>query len=98
MPPLGLFVHGVLRDRAQRPDRFAIRTDAAGRDPRARRLIHERHELVRESGHGAAYANAPDVRTTPNPSHPSALGNVAIDHRTPASDFSNALRRAAAFG
>src|SRR5579871_2515734 len=93
MPPPGLLVHGVLRDRTQRPNRLAIHTDAACRNSRSRGLIHERHELVWEAGHGAPNTDAANIRAPSDSCHPPALGHVAVDHRSPASEFHNALRR-----
>src|SRR5690606_10345878 len=54
--------------------------------------VHERHELVRESGHGAADADATDVGATADTVHPAAFGDVAVHHRTPAADLHLALR------
>src|SRR5271167_625207 len=56
-----------------------------------RRFIHERHELVGEPRHRTPNADAADVGATANSGHPSALGNVAVHHRSPASEFHNAL-------
>src|SRR4029450_1418246 len=58
LPPFGLRIDGVERDTAQRPDNGPVQDRRAGRDLAARRLVHERHELVREPGHGAADADA----------------------------------------
>src|SRR5579872_1672351 len=93
MPPPGLLVHGVLRDRTQRPDCLAVHTDAAGRNSRPWRFIHEWHELVGEAGHSASDADAAYVGATANSSHPSTFGDIAVHYGSPASEFHNALRR-----
>src|SRR5262245_9660401 len=49
--PGGLLVDGGCRDAAQPADRLAVDRAAAGGQLGARRLVHERHELVREAGH-----------------------------------------------
>src|SRR3954468_14925269 len=68
--PLGLAVERVRGDAAQAADRRAVDADGAGRQPAARWLVHERHELVRESGHGAADADAADVGAAADAVHP----------------------------
>src|SRR5678815_4259593 len=60
--------------------------------------VHKRHELVRESRHGAADTNSANVRATTDAGHPAALGHVAIYHRSPASNFDQAFRRAVLAG
>src|ERR1700728_942429 len=92
MPPLGFFVHRVLSDRTQRPDGAPVDANRAAGDVRPRRLIHERHEFIRESWHRARDADAAYGRASANSRHPSALRNVAVHHRPPASKFHNALR------
>src|SRR5262245_36071275 len=83
-PPLRLAIEGVRRPTAQRAHQPA--GERAGRrgNLAARRLVHERHELVGEAGHRAADADAADVRTAADPVHPAALGDVAAHHRSPA--------------
>ena len=71
-------------------NRAAVRHHRVRRQQRARRLIHERHEFVRKSGHGAADADPSDVRATADPAHPSALADIALHHRTPASQLHDA--------
>jgi len=61
-------------------------------------FIHERHELVGESRHGAADANAADVGAAADSSHPAAFGNVAVHDRPPASQLHNALWGSVHFG
>src|SRR5690606_5911688 len=53
--------------------------------------VHERHELVREPGHGAGDADPADVGAAADAVHPTALGHVAVDHRAPAPDLHLAL-------
>src|ERR1700680_2967748 len=61
--PPGLLVDSRVGDLPQCPDRGAVDADHTRRQVRARRLVHERHELVREPRHGAADADAAHVRT-----------------------------------
>src|SRR3954454_12154529 len=92
--PFGLLVRGPRGDRSQRPDRRAVQPSGGNRrDACAGGLVHERHELVGEARHRAGDANAADVRTAADAVHPAALGDVAVDHRAPAADFNQALRR-----
>src|SRR5213076_475405 len=66
--PPRFFVHGAIRDRAQHSNKTAIRPDDRAREGRARRFIHERHELIGKPRHGAADTNPTDIRTTADPS------------------------------
>src|SRR5688572_11392705 len=56
----------------------------AGRHAAGHRRLHERHELVREPGHGAADADAADVGAATHPVDPPAFGDVAAHHLAPA--------------
>src|SRR5690242_14817720 len=87
MPPLGFFVERFVCDGSQRPNEFSIRTNQHTGERSPRRLIHEWHELVRESRHRATNANSSDVRASSDPVHPTSFGHVAIHHRPPATDF-----------
>ena len=64
----------------------------------AGRLIHERHEFVREARHGAANADAAHVGASADARHPAALGHVAIHHGPPAAELDDALRGAVGVG
>src|SRR5689334_15887332 len=86
LAPPRLLVDRVHRDAAQPPDDRAVHRAGARRDLAARRLVHERHELVREAGHGAGDADASDVGAAADPVDPAALGHVALDHRAPAAE------------
>src|ERR1700722_3519502 len=94
MAPLRFFIHGVIRKVAQGADRFAVDSDRCGGNSGARRLIHEGHELVRKSRHGATDANSTDVRAPAYSRHPAALWHVAIHNRTPTTQFHDAFERA----
>ena len=96
MPPLRFFVDGMIRHRAKAADGHSVSANRGARKLCARRLVHERHELIGKAGHGAADADAADVRAAANSSHPSTLGHVAVDHRSPAAKFHNALGRTVA--
>src|ERR1700752_4909670 len=98
MAPFGFFVDSILGYRSQSTNCAAISADRSARHMSAGRLIHERHEFVREAGHGTANTNAADVGPPANSRHPPAFRNVAVDHRTPASQLHNAFRGAVRFG
>src|SRR6202042_3801720 len=70
----------------------------SGRKQRAGRLVHERHELVRKCRHGASGANSADVWTNANSTNPAAFADVALRHRTPATEFHDAGGRTIFFG
>src|SRR5271170_4085443 len=70
-----------------------IRGHSTCRKQRTRRLIHEGHEFVRETGHGAADADPAHVGATAHSSHPTALPHIALDHRSPAAQLHDALNR-----
>src|SRR5579863_8200588 len=91
MAPLRFFVDSFVGEGAQRLDRLPVDPDRCRRDFCTGRLIHERHELVRESRHGAADADAADVRASPDAGHPPALRDVAIHHRAPTPELHDAL-------
>src|SRR5690349_1286798 len=97
MTPLRLFVSRTLGHRTQGTDRTAISADCGTGNPGSRRLIHERHELVRKSWHGTTYANAAYVWTSADSRHPPAFRHIAVHYRSPASQLHDALRRAIHF-
>src|SRR6202044_2927829 len=92
--PLGFLVRGARGEAAQAADDRAVHTAGGGGDRRARRLVHERHELVGEPRHRAGDAGAADIRAPAHAVDPAALGHVALDHRAPAAELDQALRRA----
>src|SRR5947208_9219037 len=96
--PLGLLVHRVVGDAAQRAYHPTVRSTGRRGNLAARRLVHKRHELVGEAGHGAGDADAADVRAAADAVHPATLGHVAVDDRPPAADLHDALRRAVLVG
>src|SRR3990170_272374 len=96
--PLGLFVDRRVGYAAQLPDHVPVGLAEGRRERAARRLVHERHELVREARHRAADADAADVRASPEPVHPTPLGHVAVDHGPPAADLHLALGRVVVHG
>src|ERR1051326_1461333 len=91
VPPRRLLVHRLGGEAAQGPDHRAVHAARGGRDPGAGRLVHERHELVREAGHGAGDADAAHVRAAARPVDPAPLGYVALDDRPPAAELDQAL-------
>jgi len=92
MPPFRVLIDGGIGERAQGSDNLAVSANADAGDLCFRRLVHERHKLVRETRHRAADADASDVWASPDASHPAALRHVAIDYRAPAAQFHDALR------
>src|SRR5271169_1332465 len=62
VPPLWFLVHGFVCECAQRPDGLAVDADGRGGNFSSWGFIHEGHELIREAWHGAADADAADVR------------------------------------
>src|SRR5512139_668427 len=82
--PLGLLVEGGHGHAAQPFDGRAVQADGSRGHLSAGGLVHERHELVGETGHGAADADAPYVRAAAQAVHPAAFGDVALHHRSPA--------------
>src|SRR3954462_5342635 len=93
-PPLGFLVDGPRGDGPQLPDGRAVHAGHLGRERGAGRLVHERHELVREAGHRAADADAADVRAPADAVDPAALRHVALHDRAPATELDDALGRA----
>src|SRR6185295_6430832 len=59
-PPLRFLVDRLRSDAPQPADHRAVCTARHRRHARARRLVHERHELVGEARHRAADADATD--------------------------------------
>src|SRR3954451_10472726 len=92
--PLGLLVGGAGRHLPQPSDGRAVDAGCGGRGLRARRFVHEGHELVGEAGHGAADADPADVRAPAHAVDPAPLGHVALHHRAPAAQLDDALGRA----
>src|SRR6184192_3301310 len=68
--PLRLLVHLALGDAAQGAYHGAVHDGRGGGHPGAGRLVHERHELVREPRHRAGDADAADVGTAADPVDP----------------------------
>src|SRR5919198_2535315 len=93
-PPLGLAVHGIVGDRTQRPDQLSVQGECGSRKARPGGLVHERHEHVGKSGHGAADTDAAHIGASTDATHPAALGDVAVDHGAPASHLHQTFRGA----
>src|SRR3979411_2189670 len=74
MPRRWLFVPGATGEMAKVADDGAVQTRRRRGNLAARRFVHERHELVRETGHRASDADAADVRAATDAVDPSALG------------------------
>src|SRR6266436_218818 len=97
-PPLRFLVQRLGGESAQAAYYRAVHAAGGRRHRRARRLVHERHELVREAGHGAGDADAAHVGAAAHAVDPAALGHVALDHGTPAAELDQALGRAVLVG
>src|SRR5438309_4438667 len=91
--PSRLLVDGVIGPAAQGPNQAAVNSDGRRRERGARRLVHERHELVGKAGHGAGDADAADVRAATDAGHPAALSDIAVHHGSPAAELDQAFRR-----
>src|ERR1700750_71654 len=70
--PLRFLVRGLGGEIAQAADHRAVHAARGRRHGRARRLVHERHELVREAGHRAGDADTAHVPAAAPPAcgHP----------------------------
>src|SRR6478672_13783327 len=90
-PPARFLVQRLGGDAPKPLDGPAVDRAAPRRELRARRLVHERHELVREARHRAADADAADVRAAADAVDPAALRHVALDDRAPAPELDDAL-------
>src|SRR3984885_9000226 len=93
-PPLRLGIGRLGGEAAQRADHGPVQHAGGARHPRAGRLVHERHELVREARHRARDAVAADVRAAADAVDPAPLGHVALHDRAPAAELHQALGRA----
>ncbi len=87
-----------LREPPQGMNGAAVSRDRIRGEQRPRRLIHERHELVRKPRHGAADTDSADIGTAANTVHPAALAHIALHHRSPAAQLHDALPRAVFLG
>src|SRR6266704_3542553 len=92
--PLLFLVRRLGGEAPQAADHRPVHAAGGGGHGRARWLVHERHELVREAGHGAGDADAAHIRAPAHAVDPAALGHVALDHRAPAAQLDQAARRA----
>src|ERR1700689_626915 len=88
--PLRFLIQRLGREAPQTADNRAVHAAGGRRDRRARRLVHERHELVREAGHRAGDADAAYVRAAAHAVDPAPLGHVALDHGAPAAQLDRA--------
>src|ERR1700753_743339 len=73
--PARFLIQSPVCDSAQAADHRSVQTRCGGGILAAWRLIHERHELVREPGHGATDADATDVRAAADAVDPASLGH-----------------------
>src|SRR3984957_20305457 len=88
--PLRLLVRRLGGEAPEAADNRAVHAAGGRRYGRARRLVHERHELVREAGHRAGDADAAHVRAAAHAVDPAPLGHVALHHGTPAAQLDQA--------
>src|ERR1700691_2840693 len=92
--PLRFLVQRLGGEAPETADDRAVHAAGGRRYRGARRLVHERHELVREAGHGAGDADAAHVRAAAHAVDPAPLGHVALDHGAPAAQLDQARGRA----
>src|ERR1700724_1242227 len=92
--PARRLVQRVLGELAEGLDGLAVRHQGGRGQQRAGRLVHEGLELVGETRHGTADADAADVRASPHPADRAPLADVALHHRPPAAQLDDAQRRA----
>src|SRR5882672_5159392 len=92
--PLRFLVQGAGGIATEAAYHRAVHTARGRRHGRARRLVHERHELVGEAGHRAGDADAAHVGTAAHAVDPAALGHVALHNRAPTAELHQTLRRA----
>src|SRR5215510_2224596 len=76
--PLRLLVGGALGEAAEAAYHRAVHAARGRRYGRARRLVHERHELVREAGHRAGDADAAHVGAAATPLIQPRLGTLHL--------------------
>src|SRR5574341_2290672 len=82
MPPRRFFIVVIDRQASKTPDHPAIQqTHRRGIETHPGRRVHERHELIGKSRHGAADTDSTNIGTAANPIHPAALRHVALDDR-----------------
>src|SRR5262249_28791363 len=98
MMPFGFLVHDSIGNGTQGTNQLTIGTTHHAGECRAGGFVHERHEFVGKSRHGASDANATNVWTSSNSVHPPALGDIAVHHRPPATNLDEAFRRAVFMG
>src|SRR5690242_8623094 len=91
--PCRFFIERCLRELSQCVNGLAVSHHRVRRQQRAGWLVHERHELVRKTRHRAADTNPTNIRTTTHAVDPTTLTNVALDHRSPATELHDALAR-----
>src|SRR5580700_7634478 len=89
--PLRFLVDGRVGDAAKCPDHAPIASYERGGEHASRRLVHEWHELIGKAGHGAPDADAADVGTSADATHPAALSDIAVDDRAPATELDEAF-------
>src|SRR4029450_12749947 len=92
LAPLGFLVDRVLRHRAEAAQSPAPGVDDCGGELCSGGLAHDRHELARKAGQGAANADAAHVGAAANAVHPPPLRHIALDHRAPTAKLDKAVR------
>src|SRR6202012_105255 len=92
VPPARFLVERAVGDAAQIANHRAVQAGCRGGHLAARGFVHERHELVREPGHGAPDADSANVRAAADTIDPASLGHGAFDDWAPAAKLHNAFR------
>src|SRR5580658_4311724 len=98
MPPFRFFVHRGIGDTPHGANETAVGANDVRGKLGSRRFVHEGHELIRKSRHGASDADAAHIGAAANPAHPAALGYIAVHHWSPAAQLYQALRRSVVGG
>src|SRR5690625_5731865 len=80
MTPTRLLVQGASGDMPQPADHRAIQPRRGTGHLPAGRLVHNRHELVREPRHRATDTDTTHIRAPTDTVHPTPLGDIALHH------------------
>src|ERR1700722_3913118 len=89
--PTRFFIERSLSKPAQSVNCFSVCGHGGGGKQGAGWLVHEGHELIRETRHSAANTDPTNIRTAADSCHPTTFPNVALDNRAPAPQFYDAL-------
>src|SRR6185437_12605479 len=97
-PPRWNLIQRSKRKPAQGANHSPVRSYSMRREHRPRRLVHEGHEFVRKSRHGAADTDATYTGTAAYAIHPSPFADITLHYWPPAPQLDNARRRSVLLG